>query len=313
MTKLTKTATLPVEYAEKNSIARGVWACSPSTYKIISLACSLLSNGKATEDNWVKFTMSGLIHLLGIKDGSATRALYDKSIKEAFGSTIEYEVVGKDGGKGWVRHHWFTDMMYSYDWGVCQFKFNETLANYILSNDPFFKKNLEDISSFKSSYAISYYTIAKSWSGMAGKKGNRVGEWFFEYSVEGLRKILSIKDKEYQDVRNFHRRCIDLPLQEVNEKGLGFTIEVEKIKSGNKIVMYRFNCKETSNVMPKKSEMESDDYDLIKNNREMYMQLLEEEPEPEPAFPGQLMSDEWKSNIKMSNALSKLKASITKE
>ena len=148
---------------------------------------------------------------------------------------------------------------------------------------------------------------------MAGKKGNRVGEWFFEYSVEGLRKILSIKDKEYQDVRNFHRRCIDLPLQEVNEKGLGFTIEVEKIKSGNKIVMYRFNCKETSNVMPKKSEMESDDYDLIKNNREMYMQLLEEEPEPEPAFPGQLMSDEWKSNIKMSNALSKLKASITKE
>ena len=92
-------ATLPVEYAEKNSIARGVWACSPSTYKIISLACSLLSNGKTQDGYWVEFSMPGLIKALGIKDGTATRALYDKSIKDAFGSCIEYEITGKDGGK----------------------------------------------------------------------------------------------------------------------------------------------------------------------------------------------------------------------
>ena len=90
-------ATLPVEYAEKNSIARGVWACSPSTYKIISLACSLLSNGKTQDGYWVEFSMPGLIKALGIKDGTATRALYDKSIKDAFGSCIEYEITGKDG------------------------------------------------------------------------------------------------------------------------------------------------------------------------------------------------------------------------
>ena len=303
-------ASLPVEYAEKNSIARGVWACSPSTYKIISLACSLLSNGKTQDGYWVEFSMPGLIKALGIKDGTATRALYDKSIKDAFGSCIEYEITGKDGGKGWVRHHWFTDMLYSYDWGVCKFKFNDTLAGYILSNDPFFKKNLEEISQFKSSYAISYYTIAKSWSGMAGKKGNRPGEWFFEYSVDGLRKVLAIKKDEYLDVRNFHRRCIDLPLKEVNERGFGFTIQVEKVKTGNKIVVYRFHCKENDRTDVARDEVLLSDYTLISRHRERYNELLDEEPDPEPAYPGQELDDDWSENIKKSKALEKLRAEL---
>jgi plasmid replication initiation protein len=303
---------IPVEYAEKNSIARGVWACSPSTYKIISLACSLLSNGKMKDGYWVEFSMSGLIKTLGIKDGTATRALYDKSIKDAFGSTIEYEVTGKDGGKGWVRHHWFTDMMYSYDWGVCQFKFNETLAGYILSNDPFFKKNLEEISQFKSSYAISYYTIAKSWAGMSGKKGNRAGEWFFEYSVDGLRKVLAVKKDEYLDVRNFHRRCIDLPLKEVNEKNVGFTIQVEKIKSGGKIVVYRFHCRENSaGRTVSRDDVLLSDYTLIQRNRKLYDELLADEPEPEPAYPGQELSGEWREEIKKARALEKLRKFVS--
>ena len=59
-----RSTSLPVEYIEKNSIARGAWACSPSTYKIISLACSLLSNGKSLDGYWVEFTMgeTSLVH-----------------------------------------------------------------------------------------------------------------------------------------------------------------------------------------------------------------------------------------------------------
>ena len=157
---------------------------------------------------------------------------------------------------------------------MCKFKFNETLAEYILSEGSFFKKNLVEISRLKSSYAITYYTIAKSWSGMAGKKGNRAGEWFFEYSIDGLRKVLSVKDTEYQDMRNFNRRCVDLPLEEVNKKSGDFTISAEKIKSGKKIVAYRFHCAMTGNKKDFDVNYEMSDYTLIQRHKEFVIYSL---------------------------------------
>ena len=103
-------------------------------------------------------------------------------------------------------------------------------------------KNLHDISQLKSSYAITYYTIGQSYFGLAGKGGNKAGEWFFYLSVDKLRKVLAVKKDEYLDNYEFFRRCVKAPVDEINKKKLDFTISVEKVKEKKTIIGYKFLC-----------------------------------------------------------------------
>ena len=44
---------------------------------------------------------------------------------------------------------------------------------------------------------MRYYLVALSFKGFKGKKGNEKNSWFFEYSVEDLRKLFDIQDNEH--------------------------------------------------------------------------------------------------------------------
>ena len=228
-----------LEYVERNSIARGVWNVSQTSYKIISYACFLLLNGNDTQE--VEFKMKDLLKALGISDGKKTREIINASMEQVFSAYIEYEIQPDT----WIKQHWFTNMTYKRDWTLCRLKFNADLVPYLREKNNFFIKNLTDIARLKSSYAITLYTVGQSYSGFAGKNGNSAGTWYFSFDIPKLKKILSVKEKEneYADNYEFFRRCIKAPLEEINKKNLAFSITAEKIKEGKEITGYRFECK----------------------------------------------------------------------
>ncbi len=226
-----------IEYCEKNSIARGVWNVSQTSYKIISYACFLLLSDGSTD--WVEFKMKDLLKALGIADGKKTREIINVSLEQVFSAYIEYEIKPDT----WIKQHWFQNMVYKKDWTLCRLKFNPDIVPYLREKNNFFIKNLSDIAKLKSSYAISFYTIGQSYSGFAGKNGNAPGTWYFTFDMQKLKKILSVKQNEYADNYEFFRRCIKAPLEEINKKNLAFSIMAEKIKDGKEITGYRFECK----------------------------------------------------------------------
>ena len=278
-----------------NNFLRASYKCSATTQRMYFYSIfKYISSDK--NQNSVSFSFSDFFSDLNLKDGQKTRTL----IKESANEILDMKIVLEDNEKQYEVTNVFQSAKCVFTETTFSFKFTEDMKIFLdtLKEIGFSLFEINDLGKLKSFYALRYYLVALSFKGFKGKKGNEKNSWFFEYSVEDLRKLFDIQDNEYTQIGPFRNIVVDLPLKELNERNLGIQIVCTPIKKGRKITGFHFDCIdsthiakinenncvyiEDSNKNNKNSAAPEEDSQLmalkiISQNPERYAEILKEE------------------------------------
>ena len=278
-----------------NNFLRASYKCSATTQRMYFYSIfKYISSDK--NQNSVSFSFSDFFSDLNLKDGQKTRTL----IKESANEILDMKIVLEDNEKQYEVTNVFQSAKCVFTETTFSFKFTEDMKIFLdtLKEIGFSLFEINDLGKLKSFYALRYYLVALSFKGFKGKKGNEKNSWFFEYSVEDLRKLFDIQDNEYTQIGPFRNIVVDLPLKELNERNLGIQIVCTPIKKGRKITGFHFDCIdsthiakvnennyvyiEDSNKNNKNSSAPEEDNQLmalkiISQNPERYAEILKEE------------------------------------
>lgn len=278
-----------------NNFLRASYKCSATTQRMYFYSIfKYISSDK--NQNSVSFSFSDFFSDLNLKDRQKTRTL----IKESANEILDMKIVLEDNEKQYEVTNVFQSAKCVFTETTFSFKFTEDMKIFLdtLKEIGFSLFEINDLGKLKSFYALRYYLVALSFKGFKGKKGNEKNSWFFEYSVEDLRKLFDIQDNEYTQIGPFRNIVVDLPLKELNERNLGIQIVCTPIKKGRKITGFHFDCIdsthiakvnennyvyiEDSNKNNKNSSAPEEDSQLmalkiISQNPERYAEILKEE------------------------------------
>lgn len=278
-----------------NNFLRASYKCSATTQRMYFYSIfKYISSDK--NQNSVSFSFSDFFSDLNLKDGQKTRTL----IKESANEILDMKIVLEDNEKQYEVTNVFQSAKCVFTETTFSFKFTEDMKIFLdtLKEIGFSLFEINDLGKLKSFYALRYYLVALSFKGFKGKKGNEKNSWFFEYSVEDLRKLFDIQDNEYNQIGPFRNIVVDLPLKELNERNLGIQIVCTPVKKGRKITGFHFDCIdsthiakvnennyvyiEDSNKNNKNSSAPEEDTQLmalkiISQNPERYAEILKEE------------------------------------
>lgn len=247
---------------QKNVISRSIYTMASTERKILAYAMYKLPYSK--DGRTLEFNLRHLVKDLGMTYGSHSKEIFSKAEKSLEKQTVilqdeEFEV---DGHKEFRREvfPWFSYLKFDTVENKFIVRFNKDLIDYIKDYQGWSLLELKIMGSLTSSYAIRYYEIAKSYQGFAGKNGNKRNEWYFEYEVGQLVDLFQLykpnKEPLYSRVADMKKYVVDNPIKELNEKNVGFYIEVETLREGQrKISGFHFTCKEGPS--PTLSEIEN--------------------------------------------------------
>lgn len=278
-----------------NNFLRASYKCSATTQRMYFYSIfKYISSDK--NQNSVSFSFSDFFSDLNLKDGQKTRTL----IKESANEILDMKIVLEDNEKQYEVTNVFQSAKCVFTETTFSFKFTEDMKIFLdtLKEIGFSLFEINDLGKLKSFYALRYYLVALSFKGFKGKKGNEKNSWFFEYSVEDLRKLFDIQDNEYTQIGPFRNIVVDLPLKELNERNLGIQIVCTPIKKGRKITGFHFDCIDSTHIARinennyayiedshKKSSNSSNQEEdsqlmalkIISQNPERYAEILKEE------------------------------------
>jgi plasmid replication initiation protein len=214
----------------------------------MAMACMTMQG----DDNYtVEFSAADFATAIGqnINDlGSKSKKVLLDAVSECAKSIIKINM--PDGT--WEAYAWFVHSSLSkfnsdkWNWHNAKIKmtFNYKLADILKEFKKAYSKiTLVDLGKLQSSYAIRYYETAMSSSGLAGKRGNKRGEWFFELSIDMIRELFDIDAAKYKLTSNFRTFVIDEPLDDLNAADIGLQIEAKYAREGKRLVGARFNCR----------------------------------------------------------------------
>lgn len=278
-----------------NNFLRASYKCSATTQRMYFYSIfKYISSDK--NQNSVSFSFSDFFSDLNLKDGQKTRTL----IKESANEILDMKIVLEDNEKQYEVTNVFQSAKCVFTETTFSFKFTEDMKIFLdtLKEIGFSLFEINDLGKLKSFYALRYYLVALSFKGFKGKKGNEKNSWFFEYSVEDLRKLFDIQDNEYTQIGPFRNIVVDLPLKELNERNLGIQIVCTPIKKGRKITGFHFDCidsahiarinennytyiedshKNSSNSSNQEEDSQLMALKIISQNPERYAEILKEE------------------------------------
>ena len=228
-----------------NNFLRASYKCSATTQRMYFYSIfKYLSS--PDEKSCVSFSFSDFFSDLNLRDGQKTRKL----IKESANEILDMKIILEDNERQYEVTNVFQSAKCIFTETTFSFKFTEDMKIFLdeLKEIGFSLFEINDLGKLKSFYALRYYLIALSFKGFKGKKGNIKNSWFFEYSLEDLRKIFDIAENEYTQIGSFKRVVIDLPLKELNEKNIGMQIICTPVKKSRRIAGFRFDCMDSTKM-----------------------------------------------------------------
>ncbi len=229
----------PQQLKIPNNFLRASYKCSATTQRMYFYSIFKYLSSKESQ-NSVSFSFSDFYTDLNLSDGQKTRHL----IKESANEILGMKMVLEDNEQKYELINVFQSAKCVFTETTFTFKFTEDMKIFLdeLKEIGFSLFEINDLGKLKSFYALRYYLIALSYRGFKGKKGNTKNAWFFDYSVEELRRVFDIQDGEYLQMGPFKNIVVELPLKELNEKNLGIQIFCTPQKKGRKIVGFHFDC-----------------------------------------------------------------------
>lgn len=301
------------QYAENsvrqpNELTRSFYKCSGIAQKLfVVCAEEFMKKNKTRKDRWISLEMSDVIFGLNIEDGKRTRHLFTSAVNEV----ADLWVILQNDEHGFHRLNLFEEVKYNYDWGTLKFKLTEKFATFLELEHKqgftiFSSKIIGHLQSF---YSMRYYEIAMSFYGFKGKvktfsdfaKDQKIdarNSWCFYYTVDQLRALFLIKKDEYADVRNFIKKVVKNPIQELNEKVPSLEIKVEIVRKHRtqrgkvegfvfwvteKMQTLKISKSDSKQIKDEKKEINEEEK-IIAENFERFNELFEEEKQQPALF-----------------------------
>lgn len=244
-----------------NNFLRASYKCSATTQRMYFYSIfKYITSSEKENANVVSFSFSDFFSDLNLSDGMKTRNL----IKESANDILNMKMILEDNEKQYEAINVFQSAKCIFTETTFSFTFTDPMKKFLdeLKELGFTLFEINDLGKLKSFYALRYYLVALSYKGFKGKKGNVKNSWFFEFTVEDLRKLFDIQDNEYPQMGPFKNIVIDLPLKELNEKNLGIQIICTPQKKGRKIIGFHFDCIDATKI----TKLEDNKFIYIEDN-----------------------------------------------
>jgi plasmid replication initiation protein len=255
---------------QHNAISRSVNSLSATAKKLTAMAMALIPSDLSSLT--AAFTFPEFCKALGMPIGGETYKIFKAAVKECMQCVITIETEPNEKGKkDWRQFTWFIEAQYSEETSKATMTFSPKLAEVLTELKWVYSKiNLQDFGKLKRRYAIRLYEIALSFAYLKGKQGNKDGTRYFQWTIEELRQILGVPADAYKETHLFKQKVIDAPIREINNAGLGLTINIERVKQGRFLVALRFDCEQAYRSLPGK--------DKNRENAAVQLELPEQNP-----------------------------------
>lgn len=244
-----------------NSITEAIHSAPAICQKLVFFTIAFSSfDEKEKKFNYVEATIEDVVSALGIARGGTTADLIEAATKE-----IMKQVYTVKQPNGSYRHfHWMEDSGFRTEDKIVYLQLKKTMKEYVVNvKNNFALIPLQSIGQLQGKYAIRLFDIIMTHSGHEGKDGNKPGHWYYEETVENLKLLFKIEGASYSRTGNFRSRVIDLPIQEINDAGIGIRITPVYIRKGKclkavRLEVERISPSEPLNVSPSKTETEDE-------------------------------------------------------
>jgi plasmid replication initiation protein len=211
-----------------------------ASYRIASvgegrLIRALIAQIQPTDEDFklYRVSISDFSRLFDIKLGAAYEQI-KKAADELVSRKIRIEK-----GESWLIMNWLSSAEYVQGSGYVELRFEQKLKPYLLQLKGYFTQyQLENIVTFKSSYAIRLYELLKTEQFKA--KHNGQFQKIFEYSE--IRALMGMNETEYAFFKDFRVRVIDPAVREINTASNIAITQVDYPKTGRKISHIVFHC-----------------------------------------------------------------------
>jgi plasmid replication initiation protein len=237
---------------QHNAISRSAHTLSATASKITLMALALIPPDLSSRT--AAFTFTEFCNAIGYTKSGESFKLFLAALKECGNANINIQIVNPANGKTtWQGCHWFSFWEFREETGVATLSFSEELITVLSELKRVYAKiNLKDIGELQSKYAIRFFELALSYMSLQGKGGNRDKAFYFERNLQELRYILGIPDDLYKETKDFTKKVIKEPINEINRAGIGVSIIPSGIKQGRKNTGYRFDCQSVPKTLPTK-------------------------------------------------------------
>jgi len=253
------TASRPKLCLQPNQISQGLYHCTPMAKKLLAYTIAELKVIRWHDNpNKIRyqttFTVSDFIKALGLqkqKQSSNQKEIIREALLE-----LQKSCIAIDTGKEFHTFPWVEHSCYTEDEKKILIDINHNLGEALIQlQKGYTEMQLLTVGKLKSLYALRFYELGKSYAGFEGKNGNPKGEWHIDLTVEQIRKMFVLGEKDYEGrMTNFITKVIKQPLDEVSKK-TDLSMTFEKAKEGRNIAGFRFHCKwKTAPVKIKKTE-----------------------------------------------------------
>lgn len=193
----------------------------------------------------------GEYFVVSVKDfvenfGADKKSAYNQ-LKEVADKLYERSIIFKSNKykKGYTKTRWVSSVNYRECEGAVAVEFAPQVVPHISRLESCFTKyKLEVVSKLTSAYAIRIYEILIQYR--SSKKQ------FRNISVENLRHMLGIQQKEYTRMSDFKRYVLEIAEKQINDK-TDMNLKIEYVKSGRKITGFIFKFKEKEHLNRKVS------------------------------------------------------------
>jgi hypothetical protein len=219
-----------IELATPQSLVHIKHSISLQQYKYFLLLfnrmCFLMDLGESSsEDGFFEIEMSDLAEKIGYTPNK--KEIWNDFVKLK-NETIAVNLLMKDGkpityGAGYIS-----------EWGISnsfiKFKFPsffvQVARKFKEQRTLFLQMNWEIFNSFTGKYEAIIYKLCKDYERSGGKRTP-------EFSIDGFREYMGIKENEYFLFKDLNKFCISKPIQKINESEISdITITSHFVKTG---------------------------------------------------------------------------------
>ncbi|MDR2094643.1 MAG: replication initiation protein [Treponema sp.] len=222
---------------QPNAISRAVYIMPTMVRRLIFVA---ILNVQVSKPSNMKFSMD--LHDLAIQFGFRKTKRYPQlktAINIASKQVIRFE---KEGGAVTEWIPWLTYCNLDLNTRTLTIQINEYLHDYVLNirySAGFSILLLSDYLKLESQYAYRWFEIIFSRAGHV----NNEGHFFVRYTIEEIKTLFVIGEKKYPRAGDFRNKVIDSPLQEINNKKIGFHIFPDYFYKHKKLAGVTLRCR----------------------------------------------------------------------
>ena len=180
------------------------------------------------------------------------RSVAYKALKQAvmglFDAKWGYKYINDKGNKV-VRYERFTQSaQYVEGEGTVSFRFADAIIPMLVELEKRFTTyEIEQVAQLSSSYAMRLYEFFMQ------HLDKKTGKGWLEISLDDLRFRFGLLPTEYQAMKDFKKRVLELSLKQINTK-TDLSATYTQRKQGRVIVGFRFDFERKTNAKPKKTK-----------------------------------------------------------